>query len=176
MWAYLWSDDDVPDVRCTVDGSQIQNQPAPTSDNDEWLDWQMIYSGDLSKGNHTLNCDVTSASDDAPFFLKDFVIHPSDLPQLLIGDLSSASSTSEASTSTTGSPNSSNTYAVISSRHKASVGAIVGGVIGGIALVVLSVLVLELFLRRRRKGRYAQVGGYDEDGTVSAYQDASLVP
>ena len=168
LWAYLWSQDSIPDVRCTVDGTEEANQPAPESDDDVWLDWRIIYNSNISKGNHTIHCDVLSASDDAPFFLKDFVIHPSELPQLIVGSVSGSLVSSEPDSVTTHTSGSSATatptQVAAASKAKAPVGAIVGGVLGGLALIALVVLALELFLRRKRQSRYAQVGGYDDDG------------
>ena len=163
VWAYLWSEAGVPDVRCSVDGNGVANQPAPTSEYEEWLDWQVVYDSNLSSGNHTIACSVVSASDDAPFFLKDFHIHPSDLPQLLAGGLADSAEPDASTTSSSATPSSTSTSQSGSSKKAAPVGAIVGGVLGGIALLALIVLVLELYLRRRR-GRYAKVGGYDDDG------------
>lgn len=156
-------------MTCAIDGDTIPlEQPPPNSDVNEWLSWRVVYDNNLSKGNHTLLCDVVEASTYAPFRLSSFGLYPSELPQLLIeGNLSDEPTTSEVHPSSTSSVQvmSPTSNSMSDTKSPAPVGAIVGGVLAGLVGIGLLVVIAALFLRRRGRGRYAYVGGHDDDGT-----------
>ena len=144
-----------------------QTESPPYEDGDYWVHWRLLYNTNLDPGKHTVECNVLSASTDQPFYFDNFVIYPSDLSGILLGDITEPS-TSSGSTTTSPKETSSPTQPTAASSPKkggAPTAAIVGGVIGVLLLLSLVTAGLVLFWRRRKREPYAQVGGYDDDGT-----------
>ena len=164
-------------MNCALDGIDQVSQPAPqNSDMNEWLSWRIIYSSNLSEGNHTLQCDVVKASDENPFRLSSFGLYSSDPQPPSTGEGPPNGQSNATITSSTTSTNSVTMSASPSNGSRASsktafpIRVVLGGVLGGLAAVAMLVLLLVLFLRRRqhknheRKIQYVQIGLNDDDG------------
>lgn len=180
VWAYRGSwETYAPIISCTLDGiDQDSQSPPQSSAADEWLDWRIIYNSGLSKGNHTLQCDVVEASPEAPFRLSSFGLYSNELQQLLGGEnlasdgqsntttdpTATHTSTATSSDIPTGSEAATPDGSAASSKATFPTGAVVGGTIGGVVFGVILVGALWLLVRRRRsKGRYASVRLDDDD-------------
>ena len=159
-------------MNCALDGIDQASQPAPPNSNmSEWLSWRIIYSSNLSEGNHTLQCDLVKASDETPFRLSSFGLYSSGPQPPSTGEGPPNGQSNATITSSTTSTNSVTMSASPSNGSTASsktafpMRVVLGGALGGLAAVAILVLLLVLFLRRRQhKIQYVHVGLSDDDG------------